>query len=332
MSLHHPTPLKFLMPGWFAIVMGLCGLSLAWFRAQAVMGLGALTVAWALGAAAALVFVVLLVLSLVRLQRHAQALQEDLRHPVRQAFVSTVPASVILLSTVATSLVGPLPGVVACWMVGSAAQGMVTVWVLSRWLRPAKADGFAWPAITPVLLIAIVGNVVPALAGPALGYPEWAAAQFGVGVLFWPVVLVLLGVRIGTQGLWSERLLPTTFITIAPPAVLGLGVLAFRGPTLLAWMCWGTGLFFLAWSSVVFKRMVSQPFAMAFWALSFPLAALSALTLSLLTPGNSLFAAVAMGMLALTTLVVAWLGLSTLKGLRDGSLLVPEPVAVLHPV
>ena len=29
MTTHHATPLKFLMPGWFASVMGLAGLSLA---------------------------------------------------------------------------------------------------------------------------------------------------------------------------------------------------------------------------------------------------------------------------------------------------------------
>ena len=32
-----PTPLKFLMPGWFSVVMGLCGLSLAWHRAVPLM-------------------------------------------------------------------------------------------------------------------------------------------------------------------------------------------------------------------------------------------------------------------------------------------------------
>ena len=30
-------PLRFLAPGWFAIVMGLCGLSLAWHRATPLM-------------------------------------------------------------------------------------------------------------------------------------------------------------------------------------------------------------------------------------------------------------------------------------------------------
>jgi tellurite resistance protein TehA-like permease len=29
----HPTPLKFLIPGWFVTVMGLSGLALAWHNA-----------------------------------------------------------------------------------------------------------------------------------------------------------------------------------------------------------------------------------------------------------------------------------------------------------
>jgi tellurite resistance protein len=37
-----------------------------------------------------------------------------------------------------------------------------------------------------------------------LGQPEWAAAQFGIGLLFWPVVLVLLLVRLAHQGIWHQ--------------------------------------------------------------------------------------------------------------------------------
>ena len=37
---HSPTPLKFLFPGWYAIVMGLSGLALAWHRAEPLMGAG----------------------------------------------------------------------------------------------------------------------------------------------------------------------------------------------------------------------------------------------------------------------------------------------------
>ena len=328
----HPTPLRFLMPGWFAIVMGLCGLSLAWHRAAPIMGELAGAGALVVGVLAALVFAVLAVFSLVRWQRYPQALAEDLKHPVRHAFVATVPISLILLATVATALAGPTLAAQVLWVLGSAWQFGVTVWVLLRWLHGNKEGGLVWPSITPVLIIPVVGNVVPALAGVALGFPQWSAAQYGVGVFLWPVIIALLAVRVGVSGMWPERLLPSTFITIAPPAVIGLGALQLGAPVLLAWMAWGVAVFFLAWSASIFKRAISQPFAVPFWALSFPLAAFSALTLCLAQDASGAFQALAMVVLALSSLVIVALSLATVKGLREGTLLAPEPVAMLNPV
>ena len=91
--------LKFLSPAWFSIVMGLSGLALAWRRAVPLMGEPALALSIALGGLAAAVFLVLAGLSVLRLQRHPEAWAEDLRHPVRHAFVATLPVSLILLGT-----------------------------------------------------------------------------------------------------------------------------------------------------------------------------------------------------------------------------------------
>jgi tellurite resistance protein len=328
----HPTPLKFLMPGWFVVVMGLAGLSLAWHRAVPILGDTAGAGAMVIGALAALVFGVLALASLLRWWRFPEAVAEDLRHPVRHAFVAAMPVSLILLATVVTALAGPTVAGQVLWGLGSAWQFGVTVWTLSRWLNGNKAGGLAWPGITPALLIPVVGNVVPPLAGISLGFAEWSAAQFGIGLLLWPVVLALLAVRVGVSGMWPERLLPATFITLAPPAVIGLAALALGAPPLLAWLAWGIAAFFLAWSASIFKRAISQPFAVTFWALSFPLAAFAALTLRLAEAAPGWFQSLAMVVLALATLVIAALSLATFKGLRDGTLLAPEPVATITPV
>jgi tellurite resistance protein len=176
-------------------------------------------------------------------------------------------------------------------------------------------------------LVPVVGNVLAPLAGVTLGASGWAAAQFGLGVLLWPVLLALLIARIATHGLWPERLLATTFITVAPPAVIGASALQLGGPAALAWMCWGIALFFLLWSLHVGRRMLAQPFSVAFWSMGFPLAAFASLSLRLALQTGSAQAP-AMIALALASVVIALLTVATWKGLRAGSLLQPEPVAV----
>lgn len=324
--------LVFLGPAWFAIVMGLCGLSLAWWRATPLFGEGAVGASVVIAAAAALVFIVLALASVWRAFAFPKALAEDLRHPVRHPFVAAVPVAVLLLATVAQALLGASPWIRGLWMVGAAGQFVATVWVLARWLVPGA---LAWPSITPVVFIPIVGNVLTPLAGVPLGLQDWAAAQFAVGLVFWPVVLTMLVVRIGMQGLWPERLLPATFISVAPAAVIGLSLLQMGAPQVVAWACWGVALFFLCWSLSVVPRLAGHPFNIAFWGLSFPLAAFASLTLTLATSAAPAYQWLAVAVLAAVSLVITGLVIGTLRGLRQGRLLVPEsapaPVTAVDP-
>ncbi|MFV0680371.1 C4-dicarboxylate ABC transporter [Ottowia sp.] len=323
-----PDALKYLAPNWFAIVMSLCGLALAWNRATVALGEMATGVALALAVAAVLAFVALTLLSLVRWQHYGEAVAGDLKHPVRHAFFAAMPVSLILLATVGVALLGHQGWLAALWWIGSISQLGVTLWVLARWLNADKAQQPGWAALTPALFIPVVGNVLAPLAGPTLGATAWSAAQFGLGVLLWPVLLALLLVRIASQGMWPARLLPATFISIASPAVIGSGVLQLGGPTVLAWMCWGVALFFVLWSLQISRQMLVQPFSIGFWSLGFPLAAFATLSLRLAMQ-HPAAQAPAMIALALASLVVVWLGIATWKGLREGTLLQPEPVAIV---
>lgn len=327
----HPTPLKFLAPGWYAIPMGLIGLALAWQRAQPLMGDMATGLALVIGAVAALVFGVLLVATLLRGQRHPDAWAEDRKHPVRHTFIATLPVATLLLGTLATALFGPSLAGQALWMAGSVSLLFTTLWVLRRWWQPKEQGGLQWASITPALFIPVVGNVLVPLGGVPLGHTEWAAAQFGIGLLFWPVVLVLLVARVLVQGQMPERLLPTAFILIAPPAVVGLSSLQLGAPELVGWLCWGMAMFSFFWAGSLAGRIRNLAFSPTHWGLSFPLAALAALTLRLAHPG-SLLAVLGPVLLALTSIVILALVLGTVRGLREGTLLAPEPVASIVPV
>jgi tellurite resistance protein len=274
--------------------------------------------------------VLLLAATVVRSRRHPEAWAEDRRHPVRHTFIATLPISMILLATVAVAHGVTGAAVEALWTLGALLQLVVTAWVLGRWWKGNGPGGLVWASATPALFIPIVGNVLVPLAGVPLGHAEWAAAQFGVGVMFWPVVTVLLGVRIATQGLWPDRLRPASFIFIAPPAVAGLAALQFGAPQLVVWALWGMALFSTVWAGMQAKAIAALPFGLPHWGMSFPLTAMAALTLRLGGQGGPM-GVLGTLLLALASLVIVALVLGTVRGLRDGSLLAPEPVAAIQP-
>ena len=336
--MHHPTPLKFLMPGWFALVMGYSGWSLAWHRAAPLFGEAAETVSAVLGVLAALLLAVLLVASVLRAWRYPEALLEDLKHPVRHAFVAAAPVSTMLVATVGIALMGVSPLWETLWWVGSVAQLVATWWVLGRWLAPVAAPApgtppaVMWPSITPVLFIPVVGNVVAPLAGVTLGHEVWSVMQLAIGVFFWPVVMALLVARRVAHSHLPDRILPSWFISLAPPSVIGLALMQWDVPLMWVQAVWGIAAFVLVWLLPLFKRILTQPFAVPFWALSFPIAAFTSLTLRLAhamagQPGSTVMQGLAVLLLAVTSVVLVWLSLSTVRGLRNGSMLAPE----IHP-
>ena len=325
----HPMPerrpvssVQYLNFAWFAMVMGLCGLSLAWMRAVPHWD-GAGQISMAVGVLAAGVLLALLLATLWRVLRYPAAVLADVRHPLRQVFVAALPSSLVLIATVAWVHGGHSPWTDAAWMLGSAALLLVTVGVVQRWFQPGLEAAQFWPAMTPALFIPVVGNVLPALAGVGLGHPVWAAAQYGIAAVLWPVALTLVLVRIGKVGLWPQRMLASTFITIAPPSVLALSGVQLGAPDVLVHMLWGVALLFTGVSLVVFKRCLAQPFGMPFWGMSFPLAASAALSLHL-APVLGAASLLALAWLGLVTGVIAALLLATAWGLLQGRLLVAE--------
>jgi tellurite resistance protein len=312
---------------WFSMVMGLSGLALAWLRAQALMGSMALSLATVIGVIAALVWLILMVATIWCARRHTGALRADLNHPVRHAFVAAVVVGALLLCAWAVQVWGPSPGLDALWRLSAGAELLVTLWVLGRWLQEHQEGAPPmWVAITPVLFIPVVGNVVVPLAGWPLGHHAWSMVQLGIGVFFWPLVLVLVLARRAAHSALPPRLLMSWFITAAPPSVVGVVSVIIEAPLSLSMGLWGVAMFSLLWSSQVVSRAMAAGFHMGFWAVSFPLAAFTSLTLMLGERGGAPWmSAAGLALLALSTLVIGALLVATLKGLRDGSLLVAEP-------
>lgn len=325
--------LRFLAPGWFALVMGWGGLGLAWHQATPLLGEPAAGIAQGLGWAAIAALIVLLVLTGVRLHRHAPDLLADLRHPVRHPLLAMIPMAMLVVAGFAVQGLGAdNTWIAALWMVGALAQLGVTVWVFHRFRLQAATDkGPNWAGVTPALFLAAAGNVVVPYAGVALGFPTWSVAQWAVGAFFFLVVQLLFMVRIAAHGMLPRKLLPMLFITIAPPAAGGLGLAQIGAPVEALEGAWGIALFFVVLSFLSFKPMMQEAFTIGHWAMSFPLAAFAGLSMHLaLVTQNGALQTFAILALALASVIIGWLTLATARGLRDGTLLAPEPVALIH--
>ena len=322
--------LEFMLPAWFAMVMGWSGLALAWLRSTPLLGDEGLGLGLVAGGFALLLFGLLCAASLVRWWAHPLAVLADLRHPVRHAFMAALPISMLLLATLGVGLFWHthawLDSLLAItWWVGSVLEMVATVWVVGRWLKPKEEGGLQWPALTPVMFIPIVGNVLAPLGGVPLGAQGWASAQMGIGLLLWPIMLALLFVRMVQAGPLPPKLAATVFVTVAPPSVLALSLLQLGASDAWAWGLWGVALFFFLLSCTQLEGLRTQPFGMPHWGMSFPLAAFSALSLRVSQlEGGAWLQLPATVLLALTSLVILGLSFGTWRGLRHGHLLVAE--------
>lgn len=301
---------------FFGVTMGVFGMALA-FRAggfqvtsAAVTGVGVL------------VLVALFALYGLKILRYPGQVAGEWNHPVRLAFFPAANISVLLLSLL---LQTGLPVVSATlWSIGAIVQAILTIVIVSAWIshRP-----FGPTMLSPAWFIPAVANVIVPLGGTHLGLVDISWYFFSVGVLFWLVLLTLVFNRLIFHDPLPGKLRPTLVILIAPPSVAFLAWTELNGGRVdaMAHILLSIGVFFAALVAVQIPNLLRLPFAMSFWALSFPLAAL---TTAVFRYGSMMEAPQyrAGGLALLVLLVITLLALSvrTIRAALAGEICQPE--------
>lgn len=305
---------------FFATGMGMMGLTLALKAGEAAFGLGHTGSLAVLVLSGALLGLVTLGYILKAL-RHPREVAAEWHHPVRIAFFPAVSISLLLF---ATALLDLLPGAAhVLWILGVALQGALALAVISAWIghRPFQPG-----TMTPAWFIPAVGNVIVPLAGARLGYMELSWLFFSGGLVFWAILLTLVMNRLVFHDPLPGRMLPTLMILVAPPAVAFVAWLRLEGEA-------GPFGHFLLSTAHVFALIVltqlgrfrQMPFALSWWALSFPLAALSIASFSQAhAAASAAHRIIGAGLLILLAAVVAMLILRTLAAIRAGTICMPE--------
>ena len=310
---HFPVP-------FFAVVMGLSGLVLALHAAEGALGLPH-GVTLAVYGATLLAAAVIGALYLAKAMRHPQAVAHEWHHPVRLAFFPAISISLLLI---ATATLPRAPGAAhVLWLAGMLGQGALTIAVISGWI---SARAFQTGHLTPAWFIPAVGNVIVPIAGVQLGYVEISWYFMAVGLLFWIVLLTLVMNRLIFHDPMPGKLQPTLVILIAPPAVGFVAWVQLVGQIdAFAHLLLSAAYFFTLIVAVNLPRILQLPFALSFWALSFPFAAVTIASFRYAkmagSPAHIWIGAVLMGVLLV---VIAGLLLRTLRAIRAGEICVPE--------
>lgn len=302
--------------GVFSTTMGLFGAALAFHAA------GLNSVSTALTFFASLVLIGLLALYGLKALRHPAAVVAEWQNPVKLAFFPAISISLMLAATAlrpfAPDLAAPL------WIIGAVGQAGLTIAVIASWIGHR---GFGAGQLSPAWFIPAVGNVVAPLGGIPLGFAEASWYFFATGLLFWIVLLTLVFNRLVFHEPLPGKLRPTIAILIAPPAVAALAWLQLNGGSLdpLARILVNLGLFFTALTLSQIPGLLRLPFALSFWALSFPVASMSAASFRVAAlSGSAFYTALGWVMLAALTLILAGLVWRTLVAIKRNQICVPE--------
>jgi tellurite resistance protein len=311
--------LAYLPISLYGSVMGLSGLALAWRLAAKNFGLPA-WIGESIGLIACCIFIALTLCYGIKCVSSPAAVRAEFAHPIAVNFFGTPIIALLLLPAVVAPYSIALTKIL--WLIGTVSMLSFAWLVVMRWMSVRQQIVHA----TPAWMIPIVGTLNISIVGVTLDLPgAQAASAFGLAVgLFFAVPLFTL---ILSRLIFEEPMLPaqrpTLLIFVATFAVSFSAYLSVVGRVDL----FASGLFYLAvfmFSVLVPKLLLARSatsFHTSWWAVSFPLAAMSnaALKFDMHHPSWPT-QAFALAALAFTTLVILSMGARTVASIARGEL------------
>lgn len=301
--------------------MGLAGLTIATERLAPTYGIPT-PIVLVLLVITAIVWVVVAAAYVVKWVRFPQSVIAELNHPIRLSFF---PASSIGLMLIASATYQFLPAAAeALWWVSITIQLAFTLVVLYRWMH---VEHFTTEHNSPAWFIPIIANLLVPILGAQLGYLEVSYFFFAIGIVFW---LPLMAISLNRSFFFApipKKLMPTLFILIVPPAI---GFVAWTSLHAGVLDDFGRILFFVALFMTLMvisqaKRFVGLPFALSWWAFSFPIASITiATTVYAELTESWFFAMLAISLYVALIAVIVMLTVKTLAALLRKELLVAE--------
>lgn len=305
---------------FFSVVMGLSGFTIALQRAEMFLDFPGHVSMYLLGFTS-IVFVTLVFLYATKLIRFPVRAKEEFRDPVKSAFFPAISISLLLLSVAFMSVHIVVSQYL--WYVGMVAHFLFTITIISAWMHH---EHFNITHMNPAWFIPAVGNIIVPISGVLHAPTLISWFFFSVGCVFWIVLLAIFFNRIIFHNPLPEKLIPTLFILIAPPAVGMIAHVQLTGTVgEFDIILYNIALFFAFLLFAQIRYFFNIRFFLSWWAYSFPIAALSIASAVLFHQTNIAgFASIAKGVLIVLAMIIFILITQTILAIRRKEICVGE--------
>ncbi len=261
----------------------------------------------------------------LKMARYPAALQADIGHPVKSAFLSAFPVAICLQ----VSALVPIHPEAAeiLWLIGAPASLLVNFYIFSRWYLVSGGTS----RMNSIWLIPAAGSFLVAIAGKHVGYPEAAWFFFAIAVMFGGILLTLIIYRFISEPRLADPLVPSYFVPIVLP-----GLISIIYPALTNWqmgdeissfvrIAFYFALFLLLFNLSMIRIFWRLKFSLGWWAYTFPLATLSAAVIVYAhSTGNIYLEKFGTVLLPVSTVFILYILFRTLLEIKRGTILVAD--------
>jgi tellurite resistance protein len=305
---------------FFSVVMGMAGAAIAWQRAEALWGWNGY-IGSALVLLAFLIFILILTMYLAKALRHFPDVKNEFQNITKLSFFPTISISLILLSIGAMTLYPALSQ--ALWMVGTVIHFLFSVAIISIWIRHPSLE---INHISPAWFIPVVGNILVPVAGVAYAPAEISWFFFSIGLVFWIALFTILLYRLLFHNPLPERLLPTLFILIAPPAVGFIAYIKLTGTLdAMARILYYFAVFVFVLMIPQLRMLSKIKYYLSWWAYTFPMAALTIATMLMYHHNQMVFFKyLALILLIILSGVIILLGFMTITAMKNKKICIED--------
>lgn len=254
----------------FGAIMGFSGLTLGALKLVQLNYLPPVFFS-ALAGFTFLLFTVITATYLLKTIKHPHEVKHDFDHPIAINFFPAFSISLILISLFIKEFHWEVASLL--WHLGMMLHFILTIVILNSWLHHEK-----WQIthMNPAWFIPVVGNIIVPLGAVHFSHPEIGWFFFSIGLVFWILLFSLVVYRLFFHPPLMKILEPTLFILIAPPAVGFTSYLALNGHNVdnFAKILFYIALFLTILLLSRVAQFIRVPFALSWWAYTFPIAAM----------------------------------------------------------